>query len=205
VTLRSASLRGFGVDIVKEREIACRVQTSLERFYGIDRIASVGDFVRRATGERETLFVRQASDGAVEMALELPTMTSDLDGVCQIIEGVSHFVYVATRASQDRTTTALELELQAEIDKYVVLSGDIESLDVERSSALRERLYERVAFLHAKESELGERYRVANRAASRFVRRLEMTHVAERRFTSLRRDLHEMFHAGQEHKLRLCA
>ena len=79
---------------------------------------------------------------------------------------------VVARASQDRATSALELEIQAEVDKWVVLAGDIEDLDVEKSAHLRERLYERVAFVHIEDSELGERYRVANRAALRFVRRM---------------------------------
>ena len=198
-----SSLRGFGVDIVREREIACRVQASIEGFYGIERVADVGPFVARAEeGEREKLLVRNADDGAIELMLHLPELTRDLDGVCQIIEGVSHFVYVATRASQDRATTALELEIQAEVDKWVVLAGDVEMLDVEKSAALRERLYERVVFVHIEDSELGQRYRVANRAALRFLRRMERTHVAERRFADLRRELNEFFRSGQEEKLR---
>ena len=195
------SLRGFGVDIVREREIACKVQSSIEKFYGIDRVADVGDYVKHGPG-REQLLVRHASDGAVEMLLELPKTSGDLDGVCQIIEGVSHFVYVTTRAAEDRAATALELEIQAEVDKWVVLAGDIESLDVDRSASLRERLFERVAFLHVEQSELGERYRLANQTALRFLRRLERTHVAHRRFGALRRELHAFFRSGQEDKLR---
>jgi hypothetical protein len=195
------TLRGFGVDIVREREIACKVQTSIERFYGISRVADVSDFITHGAG-REQLIVRAAHDGSVEMRLELPRIDDDLDGVCQIIEGVSHFVYVATRASQDRTTTALELEIQAEVDKYVVLAGDLETLDVDRSALLRNRLYERVTFNNAS---LEERYRIANDAALRFTRRLEKTHVAERRYSALRNELHSFFACGQEEKLRRAA
>ncbi len=35
-------------------------------------------------------------------------------------EGVSHFVYVAWNAGHDKPVTLLELELQAEIDKFIV-------------------------------------------------------------------------------------
>ena len=35
-------------------------------------------------------------------------------------EGVSHFVYVAWNAGHDKPVTLLELELQAEVDKYVL-------------------------------------------------------------------------------------
>jgi hypothetical protein len=195
------SLRGFGVDIVREREIACRVQSSIERFYGLARVADVSDFITHGRG-REQLIVREADDGAVEMRLELPRIDDDLDGVCQIIEGVSHFVYVSMRASQDRTATALELEIQAEVDKYVILAGDLETLDVSRSALLRNRLYERVTF---SSTQLEERYRIANDTALRFTRRLEKTHVAERRYSAMRNELHAFFAAGQEDKLRRAA
>jgi hypothetical protein len=192
------SLRGFGVDIVRELEIARTVQSSIEHFYGIDHVADVADYCTHGLG-REQLFVRKASDGAVELMLELPKIDGGLDGVCQIIEGVSHFVYVATRAAQDRATTALELELQAEVDKWVILAGDLEMLDVDRSAMLRNRLYERVTYSNAL---LEERYRLANDTALRFIRRLERTHVAERRFSALRNELHAFFACGQEEKLR---
>ena len=203
----SDALRGMGVALVREREIAERVQSSIERAYEIDRVADVRDFMRGArSGKREALLVREAADGAIEMMLELPELgAGDLDGVCQIIEGVSHFVYVATRAAQDRASTALELEMQAEVDKYVVLAGAIEELDVGRSEQLRERLYERVRYVHEPHTELGERYRVANRAASRFVQRMEARYVRERRFADLRRELYGFFRSGLEDKLRLTA
>ena len=203
--MTSPPLRGFGVDLVSERDLASRVQGTLERFYAIERIADVGAFVASAPGGREQLLVRQADDGAVELRLELPALERNLDSLCQIIEGVSHFVYVATRVTIGRASTALELEIQAEVDKYVVLSGDLESLDVERSARLREHLYDRIAFLHGEESQLGERYRVANQTASRFVRKLERAHLTERRYGALRRELHRFFRSGQEDKLRLAA
>ena len=199
----SDSLRGFGVDIVREREVACSVQASIERFYDLERVADVGHFVTKSEG-RERLYVRDAGD-VVEMVLELPRLGQGIDGLCQIIEGVSHFVYVATRASQDRASTALELEVQAEVDKYVVLAGDVASLDVDKSAALRARLYENVEYADAEDSELGERYRVANRTALRFLRRLELAYVAERRFGDWRRELNEFFRSGQEEKLRRAA
>ena len=185
--------------------LASRVQGTLERLYGIERVADVEAFVSSAAGGREQLLVRQAQDGTVEMRLELPALDARLDSVCQIIEGVSHFVYVSSRATMDRTSTALELEIQAEVDKYVVLSGDFESLDVSRSARLRERLYEHIAFTHAAQSELGERYRVANHTASRFVHKLERAHLTERRYGALRQELHRFFRSGQEDKLRLAA
>ena len=74
-------------------------------------------------GDREAVRVRDSADGVVEIEVLAPSVSeeSDLDSVCQLIEGVSHFVYVADRARRNLPATQLELELQAEIDKYVLL------------------------------------------------------------------------------------
>jgi hypothetical protein len=194
----------------RELAVAARVQAGLERVYRIDRVADVEDFVSPADeGARESLVLRQAANGHVEMRLQLPALpaadggAAPLDALCQIIEGVSHFVYVAERARVDRETTQLELELQAEVDKWVVLAASIPGFDAERSATLRANLYERVVLLHDDESELGERYRVANDVAHRFVRHLEAAYVRPGRFADLRAKLRTFFALGQEEKLRL--
>lgn len=193
----------------RERAVAARIQAGLERVYRIDRVADVEDFVAPADeGARESLLLRQAT-GHVEMCVQLPALpaapggAAPLDTLCQIIEGVSHFVYVAERARVDRETTQLELELQAEVDKWVVLAASMRGFDAERSAALRADLYERVVLVHDEESELGERYRVANDVAHRFVRHLERAYVRPGRFAELRAKLRTFFALGQEEKLRL--
>jgi hypothetical protein len=237
-------LAGNGAELIRERALAARVQEALERVYQLDRIADVGDFLHSAEeGERETLLLREAVDGALEVTLRLPQLrprfpdptsraiqgaqppaasstpgqpffgskqcatlgngATDLDALCQIIEGVSHFVYIVERARMQRGTTQLELELQAEVDKWLVLAASMRGFDVDDSTALRTRLYERVIFEHDGATELGERYRVANDAANRFVRRLERDYVAPARFGELRVELRRFFQVGQEEKLRL--
>lgn len=189
--------------------LAARVQAGLERVYGLDRVADIGDFAAEAeAGTREALVLRQAADGGVELRVHLPALGpaeagAPLDTLCQIIEGVSHFVYVADRARADRETTHLELEVQAEVDKWVVLAESMNAFDVQRSAALRSSLYEHIAMVHDAATELGERYRVANDTANRFVRSLEREYVGRRRFRELRERLRTFFALGQEEKLRL--
>ncbi len=195
-------LEGNGVALVRERALASRVQRGLERLYRIEDVPEVTDFLTPAEdGEREALHVRATGDG-IEMALRVPALDSGLDALCQIIEGVSHFVYLAERARVDRETTQLELEVQAEVDKYVVLATSVGDLDVWKSEALRARLYDQVAFCHAETTELGARYRLANTVAARFVRNVEREYVASRRFAALRDHLRRFFQMGQEDKLR---
>jgi len=203
---RDASrLEGNGAHLVRERALASSVQRSLERLYQLDEQASVDEFLQPAEeGERESVLVREADDGAVEIAVRVPAVSvGDLDGLCQLIEGVSHFVYLAERARAERSATQLELELQAEVDKYVVLGGAMRSFDVDKSATLRASLFESVRFADAAESDVGERYRVANDLANRFVRRLEQTYVAKKRFVAMREELRMFYRMGQEAKLRV--
>jgi hypothetical protein len=203
---------------VRERAIARTVQTALERLYQIEGGTPVDPFLTLATeGERETLFLRQSDDGDLEIALRLPALREDeadakacdLDSLCQIIEGVSHFVMIAERSRAERETTHLELEMQAEVDKYVVLATAIArphgTLDLAKSHQLRAQLYDDVSFSHAPTTEIGMRYRLANSTAARFVRRLEREYVQTGRVHEMRRALRRFFSGGQEEKLRLSA
>ena len=205
-------LEGNGVGLVREIALAGRIQRGLETLYRLDRAADVDAFVTHADdGQREALLVREDEDG-LELQLRIPRLANasvdvDVDGtgldpLCQIIEGVSHFVYLADRASLEREATQLELELQAEVDKYVILASALRDFDVRTSRRLRERLYDDVSFVHDANTVEGERYRMANGCARRFTGRLERDYVTRARFGELRGELRRFFHMGQTEKLR---
>jgi hypothetical protein len=202
----SRALAGNGAALVREIALANRIQRGLESLYRLERAADVEAFLTQATeGEREALLLRETADG-LELRLRVPRLEDEpaenLDSICQIIEGVSHFVYLADRASRDRETTQLELELQAEVDKYVILAASLESFDERVSRRLRDQLYERVEYTHSANTEEGERYRVANDRARRFTGRLERDYVARSRYPELRAELRRFFHMSQGDKLR---
>lgn len=202
--MTSSALAGNGAGLVREIALASRIQRGLETLYRLERAADVDAFVTPAEGdERETLFVRQSEDG-LELSLRLPRLGEDagMDSLCQIIEGVSHFVYLADRAGREREATQLELEVQAEVDKYVVLAASLRDFDLRTSERLREQLYDNVAFAHDADTEEGERYRMANVCAQRFTRRLETQYVRRARYRELQGELRRFFHLGQGEKLR---
>jgi hypothetical protein len=96
-----------------------------------------------------------------------------LDDLCKVIEGLSHFNYVVWKASQDRTVSLLELELQAEIDKFVsTMHLAREQEDPEMLNGLFRRLFDMVRFRRDLDKEEFGRYRAANDYAARFCRRL---------------------------------
>ena len=46
---------------------------------------------------------------------------------CLMLEGVSHFLYVVWNAKHLKKVTLLEMEMQAEIDKFVILQSLLNS------------------------------------------------------------------------------
>jgi len=96
-----------------------------------------------------------------------------LDDFCKVIEGLSHFNYVVWKASQDRTVSLLELELQAEVDKFVsTMQLAREQKDPDMLNGLFRRLFDMVKFRHDLDEEQSARYRAANDYAARFCRSL---------------------------------
>lgn len=155
---------------------------------------------------REALLVRQGEED-VEIALLLPRRLlaqdsaeddADADALLQAFEGVSHFVYVAERVRTGLPTTRLELELQAEVDKFVLLALDRDRVDAATRVELCAHLFERVRFLHRAGSEDGDRYRLANSLAARYVRRLSPPSSEPR---SLCPELRRFYRAGQTEKI----
>jgi hypothetical protein len=90
------------------------------------------------------------------------------------LEGVSHFIYLAWNAGHDRGVSLLELELQAEIDKYVSSWWLLREQDPARFPAeLHRLLFERCRIDLQLAGERCQLYREANQYAARFCRRLE--------------------------------
>jgi len=85
-----------------------------------------------------------------------------------VLEGISHFNYIVWSASRERPVTLLELELQAEVDKFVsTLLLAVEQGDRELINRLHGWLFDRVSFKAELEPREYERYRAANEYAAR--------------------------------------
>jgi hypothetical protein len=89
------------------------------------------------------------------------------------LEGVSHFVYLAWNAAHDRPVSLLELELQAEIDKYVASFWLLRAQQPRRfPDELHRVLFERARIDQRLAGDRLGLYRRANQYAARFCRRL---------------------------------
>lgn len=98
----------------------------------------------------------------------------NLEAFLLALEGVSHFVYLTWNAEQRKGVTLLELEMQAEVDKYV-LSALLLRAQSERhlSPRLHSRLFDQVAYDDNLSDEERTRYHDANHYAGRYCRQLE--------------------------------
>ena len=81
---------------------------------------------------------------------------------CMLLEGVSHFLYLTWNAHYDRQVSLLDLELQAEVDKFVFAVLDTQADDTGR---LLERLYQQISYRDELTPVLKKRYEIANEFA----------------------------------------
>jgi hypothetical protein len=117
-------------------------------------------------------------------------------------EGVSHFVYLATRVAAGRPVSLLELEVQAEVDKFALLLLHLWRRGLRRvSPALRRRLFDRVGYRQGLCADELSRYREANRLGGGYARWLEGRYVSEADLDGLLRELRRSYRLGSSEKL----
>ena len=100
----------------------------------------------------------------------------NLADFCHLVEGVSHFIYLVWNAGHGRQVTQLELEIQAEIDKYVTCVAVLAQQGNGRvPNELFDLLFENVRFDAQLKGEELKRYVLANEYAKRYCRLLHDT------------------------------
>lgn len=100
---------------------------------------------------------------------------AQLNDLWTALEGVSHFTYLAWSARNDKAVTLLELEMQAEVDKFV--STWLLALQQEEQALadrLHDWLFDEVSFRPDLNGAQLERYRAANDYAARFCHGLRL-------------------------------
>lgn len=193
-----------------------RIYRGLEALYqtetGIDPERLL---VRRPAGNgaREQLLLREAEDGALEVALVFDAQLlerfeshvadrafadENLVDAWSVLEGLSHLFYLAEAARTECPVSGLELETQAEVDKLGLCVLQRWPQESESFDRLVDRLYYRFE-LHPMSEALAARYQAANRLALGFSRRLR-PHVVARQLPALRRTLRQFWSASMQGK-----
>lgn len=200
-----------------------RVQRGLETLYRVDTGVTVDDFVIDASTReslapqrkpREQLLVCE-DDGEMALALFIDPAAlanlathdpgrrlgdHNLGDFLLAVEGVSHFIFAIWCARSERPVTQLELELQAEVDKYVTCLLATEVAPAQ-SETLRHRLFVDAEYEPDLDGDERERYRAANDNAHRYAAWLESTFVARRRIPEMLGELRRFYRQGLAAKL----
>jgi len=208
------------------------LQRLLAGLYGIDVPEDVRDYVVTdaarlpatpgAAAAPEQLLIAEGG-GELGLALyldpEVLARVTALDPVerlrephfadfCLVLEGVSHFNYVAWNAARDKAVTLLELEMQAEVDKYLAartLADDLADGPPGGSArgcdALRAHLFDAPGFDPGLPPAALARYREANGFAGRYCRSLAARYPAGRPGPAMLRELRAFFRWTQPAKI----
>lgn len=106
----------------------------------------------------------------------------NLQDFCTALEGVSHFHYLLWNLDRGREVSLLELELQAEVDKYAsALTLLMRQQPGRFPHRLHAALFDRVSYLPQLEAAARRRYEEANRYAARYCRDLDEKYLRPRR------------------------
>ena len=119
---------------------------------------------------------------------------------CLAAEGVSHFLYLCWNALFEREVTQLELELQAEVDKYLLL---LDHMTADSHRHLHPWLFDDCEFDTQLNNEELYRYEKANQYASRYCRGLEQRYLRSSRSREMVRELRRFYRKTQTQKLKM--
>jgi hypothetical protein len=202
------------------------MQSCLTELYGLPLEHCIDDFLitdralarglggARRERDEELLIVEEEDGAAVSLYLAqalVERLASD-DPVTALshhnladfliaFEGVSHFTYFAFKAGRDECVSLLELELQAEVDKFVAAAFLLGQQYDRLPSGLHDWLFA-APRLHADLSdEEVERYDRANCYAARYCRRLWPSLRADSSGEMLRRELRRFYRLPREQKI----
>ncbi len=200
------------------------LQGGLESMYRVETALDVCDFLvggdERAAykverAPKEQLLIRHDDEG-LQLGLFVDERTlenlarrdprrrldaQNLQDFLYAVEGVSHFVYLVHRARQERPVSAVELELQAEVDKYLVALLVTWNQLGEPPADLRERLFANVCFAGDLSPEERERYELANSAANEYAASLEARFVRTRAVGDMLGEARRFYRKGLAEKL----
>jgi hypothetical protein len=204
------------------------LQRALAEIYDLPATPDVADFLMTDRGRLAQIDAARATDEQLIVAQDGDTLSlglfidaavlarlaqrdpyaaltgENLADYLTAAEGVSHFVYVAWNAGHDKPVTLLELELQAEVDKYVLAAWLLREQGEGRfPRELHRALFERARVDPAAAGGRAGLYRTASRYAGRFCRRVagRLENTARSASRELLAELRRFYRLGNARKL----
>ena len=165
----------------------------------------------------EMLFVLETNDG-LDISLFLdpsvvdevnkrepgtPLKLNGMNDYLLALEGVSHFQYLIWNAERNKSVTLFELELQAEIDKYILVSI---LLSKQRNGAIPKDLYgylfDAAQFRQDLTPNVAKRYREASHYAGKYCRSLKAEFPTQHHRKDFLTEIRRFYRLPQNEKVR---
>ncbi len=147
---------------------------ALARMLGADSMLADSEETVLVQEDEEGLALSVFLDDDIVRRIDAANPLQSLDArllkdLWTVLEGISHFNYLAWNAQKNRQVSLLELEMQGEVDKFVsTLFMAIGQDDGTLADRLHGWLFDEVRFHPELDEDQRERYSVANRYAARF-------------------------------------
>jgi len=206
--------------------VLARLQSMLSELYALDVAYDVDDFL--VTDERiadaldadgrqldeKLLIAEEQGEASIALYLDAQIVerlrkndpatqlrSDNLEDFWTALEGVSHFVYYVWNAVLEKSVTLMEMELQAEVDKFVATALLLHRQRGRLPPNLHQCLFDAPTFDARLDAEELARYRSANRYAGRYCMKLAPQLAARPGPDSLRDELCYFYRLAQPGKI----
>jgi len=121
---------------------------------------------------------------------------------CIMVEEVSHFLYTTWKARNNWQMTRLEIELQAEVDKFIFCSFYCtHHYNPGSGLSLKELLFESFSLEHHLPQESQKRYLTASKLALHYCHFLEKRYIRKDLIQEMLREIRQFYRFGQADKI----
>lgn len=125
----------------------------------------------------------------------------NLEDFWTVLEGISHFTYYAWNATREKSVTLLEMELQAEVDKFIGTALLLQRQGERPPRRLHHWLFDMAEFDRRLTHRELTRYKEANRYAGKYCRKLTKALPWGRAEVDLMQELRHFYRLPQPAKI----
>ncbi len=208
--------------------IVDELQSNLQLLYEIETSHLVSSFITTNVhlkaallasegASKETVFFRE-EDGYLDIAVFIDDdvirqlnsdvssgdpLAYDINNYCYVLEGISHFLYLIHNGSYDRCFNLMEMELQAEVDKFIMLQSmvDIEGGGRDKRE-IHNMVFDNIHFRAGLSQEETGRYKDANFLAGKYCQSLLRDYIDNKNHNDLKRQLRRFYRLSLQEKIR---
>lgn len=206
--------------------VLTQLQTMLSELYALDVAYDVDDFlvtdghladVLDADGrqlDEKLLIVEEQGEASIALYVDAQVVErlrkndpakqlrgDNLEDFWTALEGVSHFLYYVWNAAFEKSVTLMEMELQAEVDKFVSTALLLHRQGERLPANLHRCLFDAPSFDARLDAEELVRYRSANRYAGKYCKKLAPQLAAVPGPDALREELCHFYRLAQPGKI----